>query len=280
MAGVNRRPPLFVVSLPGSPRRAAMARRLAQWPGEWSFVDGVDGMSLSREELAAVYDEARALRAGGRALSRPEIGCALSHRRIYEVIAGRGIGTAVVLEDDAAFGNELRDFPFWDLAAGFDVINLYTFSGLVRSRPHAQSGAVALHRAAGKVNSAVGYVVSLRGARKLLAATQSIHSVADWPIPPEHLQFYVAVPFPVQHPGRESVIEGERSRVRSGGRPGSRGALGRLADRYIGNITVPLFLRYLAHRGHYIDVKDYFRREIAYDVKRMLPMFYRSLGDA
>lgn len=271
-------PVLFVVSLAGSPRRGAMARRLAQWPGAWSFVDAVDGRALSPQELEVAYDEARAVRTCGRPLSLPEIGCALSHRRVYEIIAQRNLAAALVLEDDAEFGPELSEFPFWTLESGFDVISLYTFSGLIRNRPHARRGAFALHRGAGRVDNTVAYVISAAGAARLAAATYPIRSVADWPVAPEHLRFYVALPFPVRHPGADSLIAEERERLRRGARGEPRGRLARLLSRYIGNLTVPLFIRYLARRERYIDLRDYVRREIAFDLKRMLPMFYRYLG--
>lgn len=263
-------PPLFVVSLPGSARRARMASQLARWPGAWSFVDGVDGRSLSPAALAAVYDEAAALQTYGRPLSLPEIGCALSHRSVYEMVVRRRIESAIVLEDDACFGPELAAFPFWSYEPGFDVISLYSLSGLVRRRPQARRDGIALHRAAGKVDSAVGYVVSQRGAQRLLAAGRQVRAPADWPIAPERLEFYLALPFPVSHPnGEDSVIAAERERVRRGD------ACSPLTEGMLANVTIPLFIKYVLRRRRYIDAADYFRREIAYNVKRMLPMLYR-----
>lgn len=254
-----------------------MARRLAGWPGEWRFVDAVDGRTL-QQDLNAVYDEARALRTCGRRLSPPELGCALSHRRVYEIIARESVDTALVLEDDACFAAELARFPFWSLGSGFDIINLYTVSGLVRSRPHARRAGVALHRAAGRVDNTVAYVISAAGAAKLLAATQPIRSVADWPLPPERLDFYVAFPFPVQHPDSGSLIEGERERALSAQRATDRWA--RLTRGFLASLTVPLFIKYVLRRERYVDAADYYRREIAYKAKRLLPMFYFCVGRA
>jgi glycosyl transferase family 25 len=267
-------PPLFVVSLPGAPRRAAMAQRLASWPGEWSFVDGVDGESLSAQELREVYDEVRAVQTCGRPLAPAEIGCALAHRRVYELMAQRRLDAALVLEDDACFGAGLAEFPFWTLETGFDVINLYTVGGLVHAQPQERSQGVALHRAAGKVHNAVAYVISARGAAKLLAATRVIHCVADWPVPPEHLEFYVALPFVAWHTKADSYIEAGREHASGAAAKAARGWLARLIDRYAGNLTIPLFIRYLAHRERYIDARDYFRREIVYELKRMQPRRY------
>lgn len=270
-------PPILVISLPGSPRRPAMARRLAQWRGAWSFLDATDGEALAPAELAAVYRDAEALRAYGRSLSRAEIGCALSHRRAYEWIVAQGAGAAIVLEDDAEPSPSFAAFAASGTDFAFDVVSLYTSSALVRRRPEREVAGVALHRAAGMVTNTVGYLVSRRGAERLLQATRRICRPADWPVFPQDLAFYVSSPPLVRHDARDSGIES-----------GRRDAIDR-KHRYkawtnwftqgpVANLSIPLFIKYLCYRECYAGVRDYCRREIEPELKRWLPMVYRTVS--
>ncbi len=274
---MNTLPPILVISLPGSSRRPAMSRRLASWRGTWSFLDATDGEALGSAELAAVYCEADAMRAYGRPLSRAEIGCALSHRRAYESILAQGVGAAIVLEDDAELSPFFMTFAAASIDLDFDVVALYTSSALVRRRPERVVAGVALHRAAGGVTNTVGYVVSRRGAGRLLQATGRICRPADWPVFPQDLAFYVSSPPQVWHDTRDSRIES-----------GRREAIDR-KHRYkawtnwftqgpVSNLSIPLFIKYLCYRECYAGVLDYCRREIEPELKRWLSMVYRTLS--
>ncbi len=270
-------PPVFVISLPGSPRRARIRQRLEKWPGEWSFVDAIDGAALPPESLDAVYSKTAALSRTGRLLAPGEIGCALSHRKVYGEILARDLDRAIVLEDDAVLGETFFVFPFDDPGVKFDVISFYTGNGLIRRRAAKVLGAVTLHRAENWVHNTVGYLVSREGARKLYKASSIIRSVADWPIYPDHLAFYVATPFPVTHEAGPSAIEELRQPLLADPKKSRHRLLARLMDGNLGYVTIPLFLKYFLYRRYYDGPYNYFWREIAPEVKAMLP-FYVRLG--
>jgi glycosyl transferase family 25 len=269
---------VLVVSLPGSARRRRIAQRLAAWNGHWSFLDAVDGASLSPEALARSYDESATIRRYGRPLSPGEIGCALSHRLAYQTILSRGLDSAIVLEDDAILSDDLTDFPFASLPAQFDVVNLFGRSGLVRRRAERQLGRYALHRAAGKIYGTVGYVVSRKGAERLLAASPVVSYPADWPVHPAKLSFFALSPPAVGHEDEDSQLSIEREHMRHRWRQ-TRGLRRSLTEGPLSNLAIPLFLRYAMERDCYLGLGDYCRREIEPHIKRMLPMVYRELGD-
>ncbi|MGQ9445014.1 glycosyltransferase family 25 protein [[Pasteurella] aerogenes] len=87
------------------------------------FIDAVYGKDLSEEYVASVYDDTAAQQKIQRSLKRGEIGCALSHKVIYEYMLTHNIEQALVLEDDVAFEKDFKEaivlinkFPsHWDL---------------------------------------------------------------------------------------------------------------------------------------------------------------------
>lgn len=95
-------PPIFIISLPNSPRRKDIAHRL-NWLGiPFQFFDATDGRTLSETELSQVdYHFFPNRFSVERKLTLGEIGCAISHIRVYQHIKQNNIPEAIILEDDA-----------------------------------------------------------------------------------------------------------------------------------------------------------------------------------
>lgn len=69
------------------------------------FIDAVNGALLTDQQLAEqVY------RHELNHLTRGEIGCALSHQKIYREIIEKRLSHALILEDDALFAGNINDF--------------------------------------------------------------------------------------------------------------------------------------------------------------------------
>ncbi len=71
------------------------------------FIKAVNGKSLSNKEIENAYSKENAINIFGRELSRGEIGCALSHKKIYQKMVNKRINEALILEDDVEFNSEL-----------------------------------------------------------------------------------------------------------------------------------------------------------------------------
>lgn len=93
---------IYVISLRTSyDRRAVMTEQMKRLSLFFEFVDGIDGKSLSNDELSKVYDHKKAYRQEGRCFTKGEIGAALSHLKVYKKIIEENIPYALILEDDA-----------------------------------------------------------------------------------------------------------------------------------------------------------------------------------
>jgi glycosyl transferase family 25 len=92
--------PAFLMSLPGSAGRRARALALLDELGLTAQVmEASDGTS---DEAHRRYATGRARMICGRALSRPEVGCFLSHRHAAQAFVASGAAMGLVVEDDVA----------------------------------------------------------------------------------------------------------------------------------------------------------------------------------
>ena len=210
-------PPVFVISLPGSPRRARIARALSDLGIPFSFVEAIDGRAMTEASLHAVYDEAQTLKHIGRPLGRGEVGCALSHRQVYRTMVDEGLDGAIVLEDDAILGGAIVSFRqnTGCLAEDAEVVSLNALFGIVRRRPSFEFLGRGLHRACSEISGTVGYYIRLSAARKFLSQGDRIAAPADWPLDHRAVAFYVLSPMVVGHATGASSLATERARLRN-----------------------------------------------------------------
>jgi glycosyl transferase family 25 len=176
-------PSIFVISLPGSvDRQQAIAQQLAQHGLDFSWLDGVDGRRLAAPELATVYSAQRAETEGGRQLNAGEIGCALSHQKVYRQMLAADIPLALVLEDDAALDGDFAQ-RLAEICATLDwqAVDLLLLSHIQK---YTAWGARAIAGDRELVRPVVayngnGYLLTRRAAQLLLAQLTPIYQPAD-----------------------------------------------------------------------------------------------------
>ena len=85
-----------------------MEQQLSRLGMDYEIFPAVDGQHLSDRDLLQ-YSAKEATKLIGRELSRGEIGCALSHLRIYEKLIASGDFDCLILEDDINIGQMLPE---------------------------------------------------------------------------------------------------------------------------------------------------------------------------
>ncbi len=247
-------PRIFVISLPGSTaRQAAISAQLERHGLAFSWLEGVNGRTLDEAEIRRVYSEERAQREGGRLLNRGEIGCALSHLKIYQQMQTDNVDLALVLEDDAALSSDFAqalarvcqavDWQACDLVL-LSHIQKYTDWGARRI-----FGSLRLVRPVTAYNGN-GYLITRLGAQKLLAELRPIYQPADgWNAlrKKKILVIRGIVPYLVNHSrlSADSLI-GEALRTAaptSAGKPLSKRLKRIFYDKFIYQILVKPLLR-------------------------------------
>jgi glycosyl transferase family 25 len=144
-------------------RRAAISSRLAVHGLVPEFFAATDGRLLDPGRLAQL--------AGPQGLSPGEIGTYLSHVGAWRRIVDRGWDAALILEDDAVFTAELPAVlatltPV--VLARFDVVRLASLMKQVGKPLDALTGQHTLVLPTKNPSGLQGYVVTARGARRLL----------------------------------------------------------------------------------------------------------------
>uniref|UniRef100_A0A452VA74 Cerebral endothelial cell adhesion molecule n=1 Tax=Ursus maritimus TaxID=29073 RepID=A0A452VA74_URSMA len=169
---------VFVISLARRPdRRERMLSSLWEMEISGRLVDAVDGRTLNSSimrslgvDLLPGYQDPYS----GRTLTKGEVGCFLSHYSIWEEVVARGLAQVLVFEDDVRFESNFRGrlerlmeeveaekLP-WDLI----------YLGRKQVNPEEEAAVEGLPHlvVAGYSYWTLAYVLSLAGARKLLAS--------------------------------------------------------------------------------------------------------------
>ncbi|MBV8576539.1 MAG: glycosyltransferase family 25 protein [Acetobacteraceae bacterium] len=204
--------PVFVINLErDTERRQYMTQLLDRLGMHAEFVTAVDGRTLSAADREA-YDPRRALRVYGVSMLDSEIGCFLSHYRLYERMVRDGIGTALIMEDDVRvdpalprIARELLDCAVTD----WTVIRLDSKRDQVldprstrfRGIPVATlSGGEKVYRLRTRVLGVGAYLIRQEGARRMLDYGQRIFMPIDQTMDrywENGILPYVVRPFPV-----------------------------------------------------------------------------------
>jgi arabinogalactan endo-1,4-beta-galactosidase len=234
MPGPRSIPPaklrVFVINLDrDTARMAAIGENVALMgvPVErWPATDG-DAVDTAVDQPSDVDIRGFGPWAGG------EAGCGASHIRLWRYLVDERIPWAIVLEDDARLGAPIpADVGDWDLPVDADIVllNDRSLAGGVRHRGRRYSYADVRGGA-----GTDGYLLSLAGARKLLAVTRPLLNPLDfqmyahfasvraddtfpffWKLPgnPEashvELTAYRIVPELITHAGVDSTIGNRR----------------------------------------------------------------------
>jgi glycosyl transferase family 25 len=204
--------PTFVVNLPRDvARRQHMAQLLAERGLDAEFIPAVDGSTLSAAERAA-YDHDRALRVYGVAMMDGELGCYLSHYRLYERIVRERIETALVLEDDLEISPDLpavvqglvacdRNWLIVRLESQRDRIRTPPSPEFVGRRVADLPGGAGLYRLRTHVLGTGAYLIRREGAARMLEYGRRIFMPIDHTLDrfwENGILPYVVRPFPVR----------------------------------------------------------------------------------
>jgi glycosyl transferase family 25 len=155
-----------------------MEEQLAKVGLSAEFIAAVEGRNLSPEDLSA-YDVRRALQIYGVEMMDAEIGCYLSHYRLYERMVRENITVAVILEDDLdiepILPSVIHDLTQEENPAWL-IVRLESLRGKVihskcpksRGRQVKALSQAALYRLDTHILGSGGYIIRKEGAQRML----------------------------------------------------------------------------------------------------------------
>ena len=101
--------PIWIINLKRDvARRDFMVEQLERLGLAYELIEAVDGSTLTDEDMSIISPELSEQRIY-RQLTRGEIGCALSHIRLWERIVREDIPEALIFEDDVLIGRNMVD---------------------------------------------------------------------------------------------------------------------------------------------------------------------------
>lgn len=173
--------PVFVISLVRSiERRRVVSKNLSGLGFSFKLLDACDGKQLSANE-ALLYSSKLARSQFGRDLTPGEIGCALSHIKVYEGMVEEQIRVALIMEDDAILSSSAKSAIEALLSSGheWDLINLVSDSPERILTPTQKGSNFSLTRFEAGSNRTGAYLLKLEGAKKLLEFAYPVRLPAD-----------------------------------------------------------------------------------------------------
>lgn len=184
-------PPIFVISLKNSPRRDIIAQRLNGLKLNFKFIDGINGKTLSQDELNNIdytfYPQQFAVR---KPLTVGEIGFAMSHLYIYNMMQEQNIDKAIILEDDAIVSQEFEHIVLDSLNKVPNTMDILFYEhGKAKTyfcKKNLIEGYRLVHyctpskRSKRTITRTTAYLITQEGANKLLKLAYPIRMPADY----------------------------------------------------------------------------------------------------
>lgn len=168
---------IFIVNLAhATEARQFMQTQLDRLGLKAEFFSAINGTLLTKDALTQLvhdYDHA--------ALTKGEIGCALSHLNIYKKMIAEDLPYALILEDDVILDDALlqviklfEENPQTDAAS----YQLNTVDRYLKPFSQKLSNQYSIHMATSG-HGTFSYIINLEGAKRLLAAQQPLRFEAD-----------------------------------------------------------------------------------------------------
>jgi len=182
--------PVYVINLRKDVARKQHMESLLNRLGlEAKFVSAFDGRDVRPSDKLGLYDHVSSRKNIGRVLTRSEIGCAYSHISIYKEIVSRKNNLSIVFEDDVIEVERFTEIlsNLFEVAMGTDVVLLGSHASRNRNKEVLVNRwsrdkifeKYCIARPVDLACGAYGYMVSLKGAEKLLRATENLSMPID-----------------------------------------------------------------------------------------------------
>ncbi|MDG6473623.1 LPS biosynthesis glycosyltransferase [Glaesserella parasuis] len=188
---MNHIPKIFIISLKNSPRREFISKRLSDLKLNFEFFDAVYGKDLSEEKLKEIDFEFYPKHFSARKqMTLGEVGCAMSHIKLYEYIVENNIDNAIILEDDAIvslYFKEIISDALNKISPKYEI--LFLDHGKAKIYPFPKN-LVERYRLARYISPSknskrtiirtTGYIITQAGAKRLLEYAYPIRMPSDF----------------------------------------------------------------------------------------------------
>jgi glycosyl transferase, family 25 len=195
-------PPIFVINMAkAKDRMFSMKSQLDAQGLPFERIEAVDGSKLDVQQRREQYSDWWYRLFHGSPMSNGNLGCTLSHRKIYKKIVDEKIEWAIILEDDAVLDADFAGL-IGDIekhTRDFDMMQLYSFRLPTKQVRVVGDTGLSVMRYANHHSSTAAYALRNRGARKLLTLAK-VRTMPDrwcWMSAMTGLKCCAIYPYPV-----------------------------------------------------------------------------------
>jgi hypothetical protein len=208
-----------IIVMPGRSDVSPILRRLDESGIPASIVPAVVGQALPSEALAQVLDESALRLQLGYAPTAPMVGCWMSHRQCYALLAEdlQDFDLLLVLEDDVELPDDFTIDPAWLRPLSTDkpgILHLYTRGVAVAARSGQKKiGSRTFFRYMVPPGQTAAYIINRAAATRALEGLK-MDGPADWPMWSADVDFWGVFPWLVREreiPSTIGVVEGGRA---------------------------------------------------------------------
>lgn len=163
--------PVYIINMKDSKTRMQRVReQLEELAIPYTRIDAVVGRELTEAEINACYDPILNKQLHHRNLTVGEIGCYLSHRKVFTMMVEQGIEKSLILEDDIVIKQHLQEcIDIAQQSSGWDVIKIADDEDVTPAASKELSEQVNLISYNRVPNRTMGYFISLEAAKKMLS---------------------------------------------------------------------------------------------------------------
>ncbi|MEM9468632.1 MAG: glycosyltransferase family 25 protein [Pseudomonadota bacterium] len=166
-------PRTYIISLPEASERRERVSRLCQDNGlNFTIIDAVDGRNFNMLDHPN-YNRKKRLRFFGRDLKGAELGCALSHKSIYQEMIQKNIDEAIIFEDDIILHDGFIDTisVLQNIELNYDMVRFMGRKKVLQAKQRkvkSLDNGVSLTRLCATPGGTYAYVIKQSGVKKLL----------------------------------------------------------------------------------------------------------------
>lgn len=165
--------PIFIISLPEATDRRTRIRNIFQDKGlDFEFIDAVDGRQFDILSHP-LYNATKRLKCFGKHLTGGDLGCILSHKKIYLRMVKDNIPSALIFEDDVLLRKDFFSVleKIHKMPIPFDMIRFFGSPKLERLKMRSVIPLTEKHnltRHSGMPGGSHATLMTLDGAKKML----------------------------------------------------------------------------------------------------------------
>jgi glycosyl transferase, family 25 len=195
--------PIFVINMAkAKDRMLSMKSQLDAQGLTYERIEAVDGSKLDAQQRREHYSDWWYRLFHGSPMSNGNLGCTLSHRKIYKKIVDEKIEWAIILEDDAVLDDSFSGLiDEIDVATQqFEMMQLYSFRTPRKTVSTFNSGRMSVMTYANHHSSTAAYCLRFAGAKKLLTLAK-VRTMPDrwcWMSAMTGLKCCAVYPYPVK----------------------------------------------------------------------------------